>query len=69
MLIRFLGPNGKPYEIKTDEVVVLTDGGTAVATSYVHQGSIIHSDATQGDWGQVCAELGLHPRPVEIIKV
>ncbi len=70
MLIRFVHSNGTQYTYKVSQVVVCSDNGQPVACTYQQAGVIVHSDATQDDFGKVIDDLrvGLKAGKVEIVE-
>ncbi len=52
---------GKPLLITTKQVVIYNDDGRPVALTYEHAGLIIHTDASQDDFGRTCEDLRIRP--------
>lgn len=58
--------SGKRYRVPAAQIIVYTDTGEPCAIAYVKDGLIIHCDAGQNDFNQVCESLKLVP--IKIVR-
>lgn len=68
MLVSFI-KDGRRFTIPVSQVVVLTDTQLPAAIAYEHAGVIVHSNAAESDFGDLCRELGVRApeHPTQII--
>lgn len=70
MLIRFVHQTtGKVITLPVTQIIVCNDLGVPLACTYQEGQTVIHSDATHDDFGQVVADLhlGVSAQSVDVV--